>query len=217
MNTPRQPSFVVGIAGGSASGKSTFAAALRNELEGNGRGSLRVEQFSMDRYFRSIENGAPTIVSSDGEVRPDRNHPESADNAALVADVRRRSLADDAPDVIIIEGLMTLYVESVRALLDLRLFVDLDADLRALRRMLRTRGRLPDAPDTRERLASAMAYYCECARVGHALYVEPSRMYADLVLRGDSDLTRIAGLVGDIVCARLTRPERSLQPAVSQG
>ena len=208
MNLDRPPSFIVGIAGGSASGKSTFATALLRELTDGaavtaGQPALTVEHLAMDRYFRTIESGAPTIVSSSGEVRLDRNHPESADNAALAADLDRRKQADDAPDVIVVEGLMTLYVPMVRERLDLRLFVELDADLRALRRMLRVRGRLPDAPDTRERLSGAMDYYIECARVGHALYVQPSRMYADLVLRGDADLNRTAALVGDLVRAQL--------------
>lgn len=208
MSLNRQSSFVVGIAGGSASGKSIFAAALLRELTDGaavaaGQPALTVEHFAMDRYFRTIEGGAPTIVSSDGEVRLDRNHPESADNAALAADMDRRKHAGDHPDVIIVEGLMPLYVPLIRERLDLRLFVELDADLRALRRMLRVRGRLPDAPDTRERLAGAMDYYIECARVGHALYVQPSRAYADLVLRGDTELDRSAALVGDLVRAQL--------------
>ena len=152
----------------------------------------------MDRYFRTIESGAPRSYPAAARCAS-TNHPESADNAALAADLDRRKQADDAPDVIVVEGLMTLYVPMVRERLDLRLFVELDADLRALRRMLRVRGRLPDAPDTRERLSGAMDYYIECARVGHALYVQPSRIYADLVLRGDADLNRTAALVGDLV------------------
>ncbi len=196
-------SFIVGIAGGSASGKSTFAAALQKALV-EGQPPLTVELVNMDRYFLPPEAGAPTFISpSSGQVRVDRNRPDSADNARLVADVRARSQAEDAPDAILIEGLMALYVPEIRELLDLRLFVDLDADVRALRRMLRGRGRGPNDPLTMERLIGGINYYRESARVGHQLYVQPSMAYADLVIRGDADFARTADFVADIVRARL--------------
>ncbi|MBC7315152.1 MAG: hypothetical protein H5T70_01855, partial [Chloroflexi bacterium] len=148
----------------------------------------------------------PTFISpSSGQVRVDRNRPDSADNARLVADVLQRSQAEDAPDAILIEGLMALYVPAIRELLDLRLFVDLEADVRALRRMLRGRGRSPNDPLTMERLIGGIHYYRESARVGHALYVQPSIAYADLVIRGDADFARTAAFVADIVRARAGR------------
>lgn len=196
--------YIVGIAGGSASGKTTLAAALHEALS-TGRPPLAVERLAMDRYFRKIEDGAPTLISpSSGELRLDRNHPESADNARLVADVRRRCGEGDAPDVIIIEGLMALYVAAIRELLDLRLFVELDADVRALRRMLRRRGPSADRPVALEQLVGGINYYRECARVGHERYVQPSSAHADLIVRGDADLLRSAALLGDIVRARIS-------------
>lgn len=198
-------SFIVGIAGGSASGKSTFAAALQKALA-EGQPPLTAELVNMDRYFLPAEAGAPTFVSpSSGELRVDRNRPDSADNARLVADVLARSQAEDAPDAILIEGLMALYVPMIRELLDLRLFVDLEADVRALRRMLRGRGRNPNDPLTLERLVGGINYYRESARVGHNLYVQPSMEYADLIIRGDADLTRTAGFIADIIRARVGR------------
>ncbi|MBC7238809.1 MAG: hypothetical protein H5T71_01755 [Chloroflexi bacterium] len=195
-------SFIVGIAGGSASGKSTFAAALQKALI-EGQPPLTVELVNMDRYFLPPEAGAPTFISpSSGQVRVDRNRPDSADNARLVADVLQRSQAEDAPDAILIEGLMALYVPAIRELLDLRLFVDLEADVRALRRMLRGRGRSPNDPLTIEHLIGGINYYRESARVGHALYVQPSIAYADLVIRGDANFARTAAFVADIVRAR---------------
>lgn len=201
----RRP-YIVGIAGGSASGKTTLAAALYSALSNGqteGAAPLRVESLGMDRYFRKIEDGAPTmILSTGGEPRLDRNHPQSADNARLVADVLRRCDEADAPDVIIIEGLMALYVPLIRELLDLRLFVEMDADVRALRRMLRRRGRSADEPMPLANLLGGIDYFLECAQVGHALYVQPSSIHADLIVRGDADLTRIAGLLADMVRAR---------------
>jgi uridine kinase len=189
---PRVP-FVVGIAGGSASGKSTFAAALVRAL-GDGEPPLRAEVLGMDRYFYRSAAGGPTFVSpSTGETQPDCNHPDSADNARLLADLEARRAASDAPDVLIVEGLMALHVAEIRDVLDLRLFIELDADERALRRLIRN---LKGGREEAERIA---LYYRECARVGHALYVEPSRVHADLILRGDGDFRRTAALMAAVV------------------
>lgn len=184
--------IVVGIAGGSASGKTTFARALTDSLA-----PLRVETVNLDKYFRRNDPDGPMFVSATGETRFNANHPDSADNAQLVADLDARKEADDAPDVMIVEGLMTLHVAEIRQRLDLRLFVELDADERALRRLLRDMngGRGFAEP------SAIAAYYLECARVGHARYVEPSRVYADLIVRGDADFSRTAPLVAAAVRA----------------
>ncbi len=196
-------SFILGIAGGSASGKSTFAAALEGALTA-GEPPLRVEMVGMDRYFyRDTERGPSFVSPSTGETMPDNNHAESADNARLVVDLDARRAAPDAPDVLIVEGLMTLHLPEIRNRLDLRLFIELDADERALRRLLRNLkiGDPNSAP-------GIIRYYRECARVGHARYVEPSRVFADLILRGDADFARTAPPIAEIIRARRNSRER---------
>ena len=193
---------VVGIAGGSAAGKSTFAAALAEALRaGGGQASgLAVEVLGMDRYFSRDPVSGPSFVSpSTGQTHFDANHPDSADNARLVSDLEARRSAEDGPDVVIVEGLMALHVPMIRDILDLRLFIELDADERALRRLLRGMNSGRGSADP----AGIVTYYRECARVGHARYVEPSRAHADLILRGDSDFGRTAALVAAIVRASL--------------
>jgi uridine kinase len=203
MDAQELKTYVVGIAGGSASGKSTLAAALQQTLT-DGQPPLRAELYNMDRYFRREDPTAPSFISpTTGELRRSANDPDSADNPRLVADVRRRSHEADAPDVIIIEGLMALYVPLIRDILDLRLFVDLDEDIRALRRMLRGRGRTAQNPLTPEGLIGGITYYRECAKVGHNKFVYPSADYADLIVRGDADLGRVAPFVADIVRVRV--------------
>jgi uridine kinase len=186
--------FVVGIAGGSAAGKSTFSTTLR-ALLAQGSPALRVEYFGMDRYFFRGEPGPRFISPSTGALWTHNNHPDSADNARLVADLDARCRAEDAPDVIIVEGLMTLAIEAIRSRLDLRLFVELDADQRALRRLLRDMAGARGNADPQ----FIVTYYNECARVGHARYVEPSRVHADLILRGDADFQRTAPMVAAII------------------
>ncbi|MBV9852488.1 MAG: hypothetical protein JO250_22715 [Armatimonadetes bacterium] len=190
--------IIVGIAGGSASGKSTFAAALANALAA-GDPPLRAETLAMDGYAVQDKSRGPCFVfSPTGETLFDWNHPEAFDDARLVADVEARVRAQDAPDVLLVEGLMPLYLPSIRDRLDLRLFVELDADERALRRLLRDMAGGRASRDPR----FIADYYRESARVGHARYVEPSRVHADLILRGDSDFRRTAPLVAAIVRAK---------------
>lgn len=191
MPEQTQKSVVVGIAGGSASGKTTFTGTLQRLLT-SGERPLQVEVMGMDRYFYRGAPGGPLFVSpSTGETLPNNNDPNSADNARLVVDLEARRAAPDAPDVILLEGLMTLHIPEIRDLLDLRLFVELDADVRALRRLLRDMngGRGNTDPQW------IATYYRECARVGHNAYVEPSRAHADLILRGDADFDRTAPLI----------------------
>jgi uridine kinase len=199
---PIKRSFRVGVAGGSASGKSALVNALVNELS-NRRPALQALVLRADDYFFNDISAMPTFVlSPTGQRVPDHNQPDSADYPRLIADVDTRSAAGDAPDVLIVEGLMVLYVPELCHRFDLRVFVELDADERALRRMVRNMERQDD-PVTKHDPRLIAAYYLESARVGHARYVEPSRVYADLILRGDADLARSSAFIADILCARV--------------
>ena len=190
-----RPCLLVGIAGGSASGKTTFTAALEKELA-HGAPPTTVEAIGMDRYFYRGTAPGPVFVSpTTGETLPDNNHPESADNDRLAADIDARRAADDAPDVLLLEGLMVLHVEALRERCDVRLFIDLEADVRALRRLLRDMTGVRGNADPK----FISTYYQECARLGHNAYVQPSREHADLIIRGDSDFTRISQLVAGLV------------------
>lgn len=184
-------SLVVGIAGGSASGKTTLTKALLDYLSVYDP-TLRVEALGMDKFFYRNAPGGPRFVSpSTGEDLPDNNHPDSADNVSLVAELDTRIRGAEAPDVLIVEGLMALRIPEIRDRLDIRVFVELDADLRALRRLLRDMNGERGNTDPHW----IATYYRECARVGHNTYVEPSRIYADLIVRGDADFARITPLL----------------------
>ena len=186
---------VVGIAGGSAAGKTTLAEALIAAL-GEEAPPKHAEVLHMDRYALADRAAGPSFVfSGTGERLFNMNHPDAFDTPRLLADIEARSRADDAPDVLIVEGLMVLHEGALRQRMGLRLFLELDADERALRRMLRDMagGRASRDPQF------IAAYYRESARVGHALYVEPSRVHADLILRGDADFARQARMVAGVI------------------
>ena len=86
---------------------------------------------------------------------------------------------------------MAFHVPEIRERLDLRIFIDLEADLRALRRLLRDMNGGRGSTDP----AWIATYYRECARVGHNAYIEPSKVHADLTLRGDADFLRVTPFV----------------------
>lgn len=197
---------IVGIAGGTASGKSTLAVALGEAL--SHVAGIQPHVIAADRYmFRNIEQGPSFTSPSSGEVLFNANHPESVNWAQLLIDLDGVLAQPDAPNVIILEGLMVLQNEKIRERLDIRLFVELDADERALRRMIRdmTNGR------GKGDLTWIATYYRECARVGHGLYVEPSRVHADLILRGDARWERIQPMLIAVIADRVA--SASTQPA----
>ncbi len=184
------PCLVVGIAGGSASGKTTLTAALADALRHVP--GCRPAILAADQYMHRDRTRGPSFVfQATGDVMFDANHPDAVEWERLLRDLDDRLQQEDGPNVILLEGLMVLHVPEVRERLDLRIFVELDADERALRRLLRDmqRGRGIREP------AGIAAYYLESARVGHARYVEPSRAHADLIVRGDADWERLRPLL----------------------
>jgi uridine kinase len=192
--------LIIGIAGGSASGKSTLTSALLAALQIVP--GLRPAIVAADKYmYRDVLRG-PTFVSpSSGRVMFNANHPDSVNWEQLLSDLDDLRQREDGPNVILLEGLMVLHVPAVRERLDLRLFVELDADERALRRMLRDMSGSRGIGDP----AGIATYYRECARIGHAQYVEPSRVYADLIVRGDADWERLRPLLLAVIRDRLGR------------
>lgn len=178
---------VVGVAGGSGSGKTTVARALA--------ASFRAEQVQivlMDSYYKDREG-----VPLEERKRINYDHPDAFDEGLLVEHVaalkdgrtieqpvydftrheRRKERVTVQPSkVVILEGILVLAVEALRPLLDLKLFVDTAADLRFLRRLQRDiteRGRTPD---------SVIEQYLATVRPMHEAFIEPSRRHADLIV-----------------------------------
>lgn len=197
---------MLGIAGGSASGKSTLAQSICECVRATNP-DLVIEVISTDAYFTRGQDNAPAFKSpTTGELEFDCNRPDSIDVPELLTDIEN---ACREADVVIVEGLMILYLEDVRNLFNLKVFVDTDADVRALRRMLRDLkgGRMFSDPENIAR------YYLESAKPGHDRYVEPSKIFADVILRGDSHLEQKAVLLANLIltgirCGAKSVPER---------
>ena len=179
--------YLVGIAGGSAAGKSTFAQRLAEALVG-----LDVRVVRMDTYFRQ-EKPLHRGPLTDREW-PDFNQPASFHLDAFIADL------DSAEgEVVIVEGLMPLCVEELRKRCDLKLFVDAAPDERIVRRLRRNMAERGLSFD------EIAGYYLDSVRFRHQEFVEPSRWFADLIVNGsvisDTAVLTIANHVRAAVAA----------------
>lgn len=165
--------FVIGVAGGSASGKTTFAKALQGELEGY---SLKLVH--MDSYFKAEADRPCSKAPITGKVYMDDNHPLTMDLPRLADDLRGW-IGSGEYDVIVVEGLLTLWEESIDSQLDLRLFVDCRDDERIARRIKRNMR----WGQTLEQITDV---YLDLVRYRHDEFVAPTKWKADLILNGSN-------------------------------
>ena len=180
--------FVIGIGGGSASGKSSIAEALSRKLS-----PLAVKVINQDRYFHG---GArlPTHANQAGTRRwPDHNHPESFDFDSLRRDVRR---ARGRGDVVIVEGILVLHDAELRERMDLKVFVAADADERIVRRIRRNLA-------AGAGLDGICDFYLDSVRYRHREFCEPTRAHADVVVPGGQDEQEGMERALEEVCGRV--------------
>lgn len=180
--------ILIGIAGGSASGKSSIAQRLKNEYSlTNSVVIIRQDDYYKDQSHLTMEE----------RVKTNYDHPFAFDNDLLIEHlncllngesiekptydytVHNRSDVTETIhpcDVIVLEGLFVLESEELRKLLDMKIFVDTDADIRFIRRMVR------DVKERGRSLDSVVSQYTTTVRVMHDLFIEPSKRYANLII-----------------------------------
>jgi uridine kinase len=188
MSAPRS-TFVIGIGGGSASGKSTIAEELRSRLA-----PQRVEIINQDKSFWPTDQ-LPKHSNPDGTKEwPDFNQPGSVNWPDLRARIQAAAAGDS--DLVVVEGTLVLYDEEVRGLLDLKLFVSAVADERIVRRIRRNLSRGYE-------LDGICDFYLDSVRYRHEEFCEPTRAYADLVIPGGRYERAEAEVVLDQVIQRV--------------
>lgn len=183
MKTP----VIIGIAGGTGSGKTTVARAVYDRV-----GRDRIEWISHDAYYRNFDG-----LSVEERHKINFDHPDSLETELLIRhlDVLAKGSSVDVPTydfaaharrtetqrveprrVIIVEGILVLAEPELRRRIDIKLFVDTPADIRFMRRLvrdIRSRGRS---------LESVVQQYTTTVRPMHEEFVEPSKRYADLII-----------------------------------
>ncbi len=185
--------LVIGIGGGSGSGKSTIA-----ELIGLGLRPLATQVITQDRFFKPPEQ-MPTYYSSlHRDQRPDFNHPDSTDSAAMVAFCRDAAGAD----VIILEGILVLHYPDARSLMHLLCYVDTELDLMLARRTERNlRAGYGGG-------AGEIAHYnADCVTPQHRRFNAPTADHADVLIPNDDerieDRDRVIAEICDAIAAVL--------------
>jgi uridine kinase len=179
--------IVIGVAGGSGSGKTTVAKEIYRQFAD--QSIMIIEQ---DAYYQDQSN-----KSMEERLKTNYDHPLAFDNELLmkhimalqeyrsiekpVYDYTQHTRSDkiipvDAKDVIILEGILILEDERLRNLMDIKLFVDTDADVRIIRRMVR------DIRDRGRTLESVIDQYTSVVRPMHNQFIEPTKRYADIII-----------------------------------
>ena len=179
--------LVIGICGGTGSGKTTLTERIFSALPANT--ALILQQ---DHYYRDLAH-----LSLAERHKQNFDHPNALDGELLVEQVRqlRAGKAIDRPiydfsqhcrtgkttrmeprPALIVEGILIFENAALRDLMDIKIFVDTDADIRFIRRMgrdIRERGRSPD---------SVVRQYLETVRPMHMEFIEPSKRHADVII-----------------------------------
>jgi uridine kinase len=178
---------IIGIAGGSGSGKTTIAKSVVAAV-----GAATVALIQHDAYYRDLP-----YLDLQQRARVNYDHPDSLETELLIEHINqlRAGRAIERPvydftihrrtndtvlvppdPVVIIEGILVLSERELRDVMDLRIYVDAAADLRFIRRLQR------DIYERERTLESVIAQYQETVRPMHLQFVEPSKRYADIIV-----------------------------------
>ncbi len=176
---------LIGIAGGTGSGKSTFTNRLKNAF------GDQVAVLYHDNYYRAHDE-----LPFEERKKLNYDHPDAFETDLFLKHLEKlkRGESIDCPTydfsrhnrasatlhieprpVILLEGILILYEKKIRDLLDIKIYVDADADERILRRIMR---------DTQERgrdIENIISQYLNTVKPMHYIFVEPTKSYADIV------------------------------------
>ena len=178
--------MIIGIAGGTGSGKTTLTERLKAEFQGD------VSVLYHDNYYKSHSD-----MTYEERAKLNYDHPDAFETERMIADLQalRRGEAVECPvygytvhdrspqtlvvqptKVILVEGILIFAEPELRALMDIKIFVDTDADVRILRRIMR------DVKKRGRSLDSVVQQYLTTVKPMHEQFVEPSKRYADIVV-----------------------------------
>lgn len=180
--------YIVGIAGGSGSGKTTFAKKVLDDLD-----PKRTAIIHMDSYY--LGKHPEQLFSADG--KPNFDHPQAFDWDLLRDHVHRlkenqaiecpqynfitnsrkdETLIIEPKPVVLLEGIFTLFDREIRDLLDIKCFLHVDSDIRFTRRLHR------DVNERGRSLESVISQYYDTVRPMYQKYLDPQRQYADFIV-----------------------------------
>lgn len=178
--------MIIGIAGGTGSGKTTLTQRLKERFGGN------VSVLYHDNYYKAHDD-----MPYEERTKLNYDHPDAFDTERLVRDIEtlRRGGTIRCPvydyaahnrsnetlevrptKVILVEGILIFQSQALRQLMDIKIFVDTDADERILRRILR------DVKKRGRSLDGVVSQYLTTVKPMHEQFVEPSKRYSDIIV-----------------------------------
>ena len=178
---------VVGVAGGTGSGKTTVAAEILRRA-----GTDHISLIQHDAYYKDLSD-LPVAQ----RAMQNFDHPDALDNALLIAHLQElkagrpvevpiydftrharttKTLRVESHRVILLEGILIFSDEALRRLMDVRIYVDTDADIRFIRRLQR------DIAERGRTMESVIHQYLATVRPMHQEYVEPSKRHANVII-----------------------------------
>ena len=187
MNQPEKP-IIIGITGGSGSGKTTIAHEIANQIEANDR----IVIMTQDSYYKD-NTGLP--MSEQQKINYD--HPNAFDMPLLEAQLNQllhrkpiemptydftehtrsdKTVHINPADIIILEGILVLFNEEIRNLMDIKVYVDTDDDIRFIRRLER------DMKERGRSLDSVINQYLTTVKPMYHQFIEPTKRYADIII-----------------------------------
>lgn len=202
--------IIIGIAGGTASGKTTLADVLLSE---SGKGNAVI--IRLDNYYRHRID-----LTFEKRAALNYDHPDAFDVTLVIDHLKalkngisiqqptydfvnhlraKATVKTNPAPVIIVEGILTFAISEVLNLLDFKIYVDTPADIRVLRRVQR------DIEERGRNFKSVTNQYIQTVRPMHDLFVEPSKIHADIIVpegafnpkATDLLLTKVASLVAE--------------------
>ncbi|HEX5717071.1 MAG TPA: uridine kinase [Thermoanaerobaculia bacterium] len=187
LSKPDHKTFVLGVAGGTGSGKTTVVRAVLDAV-----GDDRIALIEQDSYYKDI------VWRSEAELlHHNFDHPAALDNDLLISHIaalkaghpvevpiydfvrhRRtnRTKRVEPHPVVLVEGILIFCEAALRELLDFKIYVDTDADIRLIRRL----GR--DMAERGRTVQDVLRQYLESVRPMHLEFVEPSKRWADIII-----------------------------------
>ena len=205
--------MIIGIAGGTGSGKTTLTHRLQ-EIFGSD-----VSVVYHDNYYKRLDE-----LTYEERCKVNYDHPDSFDTDLMVEDLKRLAAGEiihcpvydytvhnrsnefvevRPTKVVIVEGILIFEHKALRELMDIKIFVDTDADVRILRRILR------DVKERERSLESVITQYLTTVKPMHEQFVQPSRQFADIVVpEGGHNLVAL-DMITERIRSHISRPENT--------
>lgn len=187
MNSLDKP-VVIGITGGSGSGKTTIAHEVANQINDDDR----IMIITQDSYYKDN-----TGLDMEERKKINYDHPNAFDMPLLEAQINQllhrkaiemptydftahtrsdETIHVEPADIIILEGILVLFNEDIRNLMDIKVYVDTDDDIRFIRRLQR------DMQERGRSLDSVISQYMDTVKPMYHQFIEPTKRYADIII-----------------------------------